>query len=89
MDMLESTKELVGLPLAKERLVGDWYRIIYAGSRRNAAIAKSADNSLVAFFAEDAASGSRESGEILKQVEKLLTSGKSSNCSPTPRRRMT
>ena len=72
--MMASTKELVSLPLAKERLVSDWYRIIYAGSRRNAAIAKSADNSLVAFFAEDAASGSKESGEILKQVEKLLTS---------------
>lgn len=74
--MTESTKELISVPLAKERLVSDWYRIIFAGSRRNAAIAKSSDNSLVAFFAEDAAKGSKESGEILKQVEKLLTSEK-------------
>jgi methyl-accepting chemotaxis protein len=72
--MTASTQELMNLPLTKERLISDWYRIIFAGSRRNAAIAKSSDNSLVPFFAEDAAKGSKESGEILKQVEKLLTS---------------
>ncbi|SMP79716.1 methyl-accepting chemotaxis protein [Noviherbaspirillum suwonense] len=72
--MTVSTEELMHRPLMKERLISDWYRIIFAGSRRNAAIAKSADNSLVAFFADDAAKGSKESGEILKQVETLLTS---------------
>ncbi len=72
--MTASTQELMNVPLIKERLISDWYRIIFAGSRRNAAIAKSADNSLVAFFAEDAAKGAKDSGEILKQVEKLLTS---------------
>jgi methyl-accepting chemotaxis protein len=68
-----ASKALLDLPLTK-RLVSDWYRIIFGGSRRNAAIAKSSDNSLVASFAEDAAKGSKESGEILKQVAKLLTS---------------
>jgi methyl-accepting chemotaxis protein len=69
-----STEELMQVPLAKERLVSDWYRVIYGGSRRTLAIAKSSDNSLVAFFAEDAASGSKEAGELLKQVQALLTS---------------
>jgi methyl-accepting chemotaxis protein len=69
-----STKELMALPLAKERLVSDWYRTIYGGSRRTLAIAKSSDNSLVAFFAEDSANGSKEAGEILKKVKDLLTS---------------
>jgi methyl-accepting chemotaxis protein len=69
-----STKELMALPLTKERLVSDWYRIIYGGSRRTLAIAKSADNSLVAFFAEDSSSSSKEAGEILKKVGTLLTS---------------
>src|SRR3954451_8063523 len=72
--MTESTKELMALPLAKERLVSDWYRTIYGGSRRTLAIAKSSDNSLVAFFAEDSAAGSKEAGEILKKVKELLTS---------------
>jgi methyl-accepting chemotaxis protein len=71
-----STKELMALPLVKERLVSDWYRTVYGGSRRTLAIAKSSDNSLVAFFAEDSASGSKEAGAILKKVEALLTSEK-------------
>ena len=69
-----STKELMALPLAKERLVSDWYRTIYGGSRRTLAIAKSSDKSLVAFFAEDSATGSKEAGELLKKVRELLTS---------------
>jgi methyl-accepting chemotaxis protein len=72
--MTASTKELMALPLAKERLVSDWYRTIYGGSRRTLAIAKSSDNSLVAFFAEDSKEGSKEAGELLKKVQELLTS---------------
>jgi methyl-accepting chemotaxis protein len=74
--MTASTKELMELPLAKERLVSDWYRTIYGGSRRTLAIAKSSDTSLVAFFAEDSATGSKEAGALLKQVQQLLTSPK-------------
>ena len=48
--MSASTKALLELPLKKERLVSDWYRTIYGGSRRTLAIAKSTDNSLVDFF---------------------------------------
>jgi methyl-accepting chemotaxis protein len=72
--MTASTKELMALPLTKERLVSDWYRTVYGGSRRTLAIAKSSDNSLVAFFAEDAKAGTKEAGEILKKVKELLTS---------------
>jgi methyl-accepting chemotaxis protein len=72
--MTESTRELMALPLAKERLVSDWYRTIYGGSRRTLAIAKSSDNSLVAFFAEDSTAGTKEAGDILKKVKELLTS---------------
>jgi methyl-accepting chemotaxis protein len=72
--MTASTRELMAVPLAKERLVSDWYRTIYGGSRRTLAIAKSADNSLVAFFAEDSVAGSKEAGALLKQVQSLLTS---------------
>ncbi|WP_296945113.1 methyl-accepting chemotaxis protein [uncultured Massilia sp.] len=72
--MTHSTRELMSVPLAKERLVSDWYRTIYGGSRRTLAIAKSSDNGLVQFFAEDSAKGSKEAGELLKQVGTLLTS---------------
>jgi methyl-accepting chemotaxis protein len=72
--MTVSVKALMELPLTKERLVNDWYRTIYGGSRRNIAIAKSADTSLVAYFAEDSVNSSKEAGDLLKKVEKLLTS---------------
>jgi methyl-accepting chemotaxis protein len=69
-----STKELMAVPLAKERLMSDWYRTIYGGSRRTLAIAKSSDNSLVAFFAPDAANGTKDVLAIMAQMEKLPTS---------------
>jgi len=72
--MRASTKELMEMSLAKERLVSDWYRIIYAGARRTLAIAKSNDNGLVDFFAADSNKGTTEAGQILKQVGVLLTS---------------
>ncbi len=72
--MMASTKELMSLPLTKERLVSDWYRTIYGGSRRTLAIAKSSDNALVGFFAADSATGTKEAGAILKKVKELLTS---------------
>jgi methyl-accepting chemotaxis protein len=72
--MTTSTKELMAVPLAKERLVSDWYRIIFGGSRRTLAIAKSADNSLVKFFADDAVQGSKDVDAVLGKVKPLLTS---------------
>jgi len=74
--MRASTKELMEMSLAKERLVSDWYRIIFAGARRTLAIAKSSDNGLVDFFAADSNKGTTEAGQILKQVGVLLTSEK-------------
>ncbi|PCO43150.1 hypothetical protein CQA20_29200, partial [Klebsiella pneumoniae] len=44
------TADMMQTPLAKERLVSDWYANVNAGVRRTAAIARSSDPSLVAFF---------------------------------------
>ena len=81
-----STRELMALPLTKERLVGDWYRMVYGGSRRLLAIAKSSDSSLVEFFAEDAAKATREVGVMLKKIEPLLTSPEEASFSSTSSR---
>jgi len=72
--VMESTRRLMETPLAKERLVGDWYRTIYGGSRRTIAIARSTDRSLVTFFAADSAQGTREVEALMAQVTPLLTS---------------
>jgi methyl-accepting chemotaxis protein len=72
--VMTSTQQLMSTPLAKERLVSDWYRTIYGGSRRTIAIAKSSDSSLVKFFAEDSAQGTKDVEEIMAKVQPLLTS---------------
>jgi methyl-accepting chemotaxis protein len=72
--VVASSRELMAVPLAKERLASDWYRTIYGGSRRTLAIAKSSDPSLVTFFAEDAAQGTKDVDAIVGQVLPLLNS---------------
>ncbi|RZM02966.1 MAG: HAMP domain-containing protein, partial [Variovorax sp.] len=59
-------------PLAKERLVSDWYRTIHTSVRRTTAIARSADPALATYFAPEAVESSRMSSSMQKQVEALL-----------------
>jgi methyl-accepting chemotaxis protein len=72
--VMNATQNLMTTPLAKERLVSDWYRTIYGGSRRTIAIAKSSDSSLLNFFASDSAQGTKDVEDIMKKVQPLLTS---------------
>jgi len=67
------TKLMMELPLAKERMISDWYRYIQVGVRRTAAIARSSDPSLTAFFAEDAAVTMKGATEMRDKIEPLLT----------------
>jgi len=70
----ETTQTMMQKPLAKERLVSDWYRTIHTSVRRTTAIAKSSDPSLAAFFAEDAATATKLSSQQQKDLEALLSS---------------
>jgi methyl-accepting chemotaxis protein len=69
----ESTRAMMELPLAKERLISDWYRMVYAGIRRTTAVAKSADPSLATFFAEEAKTATAFSQGLIKKIEALST----------------
>ncbi|MYN40484.1 HAMP domain-containing protein [Duganella sp. FT109W] len=66
-----ATREMMAQPLAKERLISDWYRNVFAGIRRTTAIAKSADPSLATFFADEAKSATVFSQGLIKQIEAL------------------
>ena len=72
----EATHTMMQKPLAKERLIGDWYLMIHTSVRRVTAISKSTDPSLGPFFAEDTASSVREVAQLQKQIEPLLVSDK-------------
>jgi methyl-accepting chemotaxis protein len=69
-----STRTMMEVPLAKERLIGDWFRNLSAGVRRTSAIAKSSDPVLATFFAEEAAASTKASTEYQQQIETLLRS---------------
>jgi len=67
-------QEMTRQPLAKERMISDWYRLVAIGVRRTTAIAKSADPSLGPYFAEESANSTKEAQDLLKQIEPLLSS---------------
>ncbi|WP_040786742.1 methyl-accepting chemotaxis protein [Massilia niastensis] len=71
-DVAQETRDILAQPLAKERYIAEWYTQIFAAVRRTAAIVKSSDPSLGAFFKEDAATTSALSTEMVKKIEPLL-----------------
>jgi methyl-accepting chemotaxis protein len=71
-EIATSTKAMMAVPLAKERLITDWYSLNFASIRRTAAIVKSTDPSLGAYFKEDSAASVKKAAELLKQIEPLI-----------------
>ncbi|MDH4419741.1 MAG: methyl-accepting chemotaxis protein [Acidovorax sp.] len=67
-----STQAVIEQPLAKERLITDWYRLIHTAVRRTTAIAKSSDASLANYFAEEQKLSAGTTTEIQKKVEALM-----------------
>ncbi|WP_296948707.1 methyl-accepting chemotaxis protein [uncultured Massilia sp.] len=71
----DHTSAVLAAPLAKERLVTEWYMQIFGAVRRTAAIAKSSDPSLNAYFKDDAAATGKRSADLVKQIEPLIAAG--------------
>ncbi|MFZ4873998.1 methyl-accepting chemotaxis protein [Janthinobacterium sp. Mn2066] len=70
----EATRQMMQKPLAKERLVSDWYVLIYSAIARTSMITRSTDETLATVFAEPIAESTRQGGELLKKIEELLDS---------------
>jgi methyl-accepting chemotaxis protein len=70
----QASATLLDEPLATERMVSDWYRIIYAGIRRNLAIAKASDAGMAQFFAAEVAESTQESQALQKRIEPQMKS---------------
>ncbi len=69
-----ATQGLIEAPLAKERLIADWYRNIHTAVRRTTAIAKSSDATLATFFAEEQKLSGTATTEIQNKVGTLMAS---------------
>jgi methyl-accepting chemotaxis protein len=67
-----AARDTLAAPLTKERLIAEWYTQIFAAVRRTAAIVKSSDPSLTAYFKEDAAATAKTSADLVKQIEPLI-----------------
>ncbi|MTV40753.1 methyl-accepting chemotaxis protein [Duganella radicis] len=68
----QATRAMMEQPLAKERLVSDWYVLIYSAIARTALIARSSDEKLSDTFAEAIASSTKRGGELLGKIKELL-----------------
>ncbi|MCM2567635.1 methyl-accepting chemotaxis protein [Janthinobacterium kumbetense] len=70
----EATRQMMEKPLAKERLVSDWYVLIYSAIARTSMIARSTDETLSNVFADTIADSTKQGSELLKKIEALLDS---------------
>jgi len=68
----DSTRAMMDVPLAKERMLTEWHMQTFAAVRRTAAIVKSTDPSLVDFFKADGEKTATRSTELVKKIEPLL-----------------
>ncbi|QGZ42555.1 methyl-accepting chemotaxis protein [Pseudoduganella flava] len=71
-DVAQATQAMMASPLAKERMISDWYSKIDSAIRRTTAIAKSSDLSLAAYFAAEGKQSTAISAELQKKIEALL-----------------
>jgi len=68
----DATRDMMQAPLAKERMISDWYSKIDSAAKRTTAIARSSDPTLGAYFAEEAKASSAISSSYQKKVEALI-----------------
>jgi methyl-accepting chemotaxis protein len=67
-----ATERMMAQPLAKERMMSDWYVMTYSAIVRTSLIARSSDETLSTTFAAAIADSVTRNTEIMKQMEPLL-----------------
>ncbi|WP_458765726.1 methyl-accepting chemotaxis protein [Cupriavidus basilensis] len=73
-DVASHTHDMMQQPLAKERVVSDWYRLMHTSVRRTTAVARSADPSLGAFFAAETKGSVDAIAALRDKIEPMLSS---------------
>jgi methyl-accepting chemotaxis protein len=69
-----AAREMMEVPVAKERLISDWSKNISIAVVRTIAVSKSGDPALAKFFNDDAAASAKSSSELINKIEPLLLS---------------
>ncbi|MDM0027336.1 methyl-accepting chemotaxis protein [Variovorax saccharolyticus] len=68
----EATRHMMQSPLAKERLISDWYVLTYSAIARTSMIAKTTDETLPVTFADVISDSVKKGSETMAKVEALL-----------------
>jgi methyl-accepting chemotaxis protein len=68
----EATRVMMQSPLAKERLISDWYVLTYSAIARTSMIARTTDETLPVVFADVISDSVKKGSETIAKVEKLL-----------------
>ncbi|MBB3179162.1 methyl-accepting chemotaxis protein [Variovorax sp. Sphag1AA] len=68
----EATRRMMESPLAKERLISDWYVLTYSAIARTSMIAKTTDETLPVTFADVISDSVKKGSETMAKVEALL-----------------
>src|SRR4051794_27863883 len=68
----EATRHMMQSPLAKERLISDWYVLTYSAIARTSMIAKTTDDTLPVTFADVISDSVKKGSETMAKVEALL-----------------
>jgi len=69
-----ATRAMMEKPLAKERLVSDWYVLMYSAIARTELIARSKDAALPTIFADVIAASSKRGAELMGKVKERVAS---------------
>ncbi|WP_343585212.1 methyl-accepting chemotaxis protein, partial [Herbaspirillum sp.] len=70
----DATRQMMEAPLAKERLVADWFVLTYSAIVRTSMIARSSDAELSNTFKDDIEESVKKGSAIIKKIEPLLSS---------------
>jgi methyl-accepting chemotaxis protein len=70
----DATKQMMEKPLTKERLISDWYVLIYSAIARTSMIARSSDEKLSDTFADVIADSTKQGSQTMQGIEALLSS---------------
>ena len=68
----DATNAMMQMPLAKERLISDWYSNIATSITRTTAIARSTDLSLATYFETAVNDSTKKAGDLQSKVQGLL-----------------
>jgi methyl-accepting chemotaxis protein len=69
-----ATRLMMEKPLTKERLISDWYVLIYSAIARTSMIARSSDEKLATMFATDISDSVKQGSEKMNGIEQQLSS---------------